>query len=303
MMGDSYRAVTVPVRGGDLAVGVWGPESGPTIIAIHGITASHASWALVAQALPEFRIIAPDLRGRGRSNGLPGPWGMRSHADDMAAVLDAFGIDACAVVGHSMGAFVCVSLARFHPRRVASLLLVDGGLPIPLPEGVALEDLPQNLIGPAAERLSMTFESAEAYRDFWRQHPAFVDDWTQAVQDYIDYDLEGVAPELTPSGVIDAVAQDSLELAGDVDYAAALTSLRIPVVFVRAPRGLLGQVPALYEATFVDEWREHMPTLEVIETRDVNHYTVILAQAGVAQLAPAVRAALERHRHADEALR
>ena len=52
------------------------------------------------------RLIAPDLRGRGRSNTLPGPFGMTRHADDMAAVLDFLGVPRAVVVGHSMGGFV-----------------------------------------------------------------------------------------------------------------------------------------------------------------------------------------------------
>lgn len=284
MTDTAYRVERVPVRGGDLTVGVWGPDEGPTVLAIHGITASHASWALVARLAPGLRIVAPDLRGRGRSNGLPGPWGMAVHADDMAAVLDHFGVDRCLVLGHSMGAFVSATLARLHPTRVAGLVLVDGGLPIPLPEGVTPQDLPAALIGPAAERLSMCFESVEDYRDYWRGHPAFVNDWNPTVQGYIDYDLDGAAPRLTPSAVYAAVAQDSLELSGDNGYAEALAALPVPVSFIRAPRGLLDQEPALYPPAVVADWQGRMPDLRVSEATDVNHYTIVLTERGVHQV-------------------
>ena len=60
---------------------------------MHGITASHRAWPAVVAALPGVRVVAPDLRGRGRSNSLPGPYGMGAHADDLAAVLDALGVE------------------------------------------------------------------------------------------------------------------------------------------------------------------------------------------------------------------
>src|SRR5687767_554152 len=93
----------VPVAGGDLRVARWGSE-GPAILVLHGITASHMSWPYVARELSdEARFIAPDLRGRGGSRDLPGPYGMGAHADDCIAVLDHLGIDKAVILGHSMG--------------------------------------------------------------------------------------------------------------------------------------------------------------------------------------------------------
>ncbi|MFZ5850408.1 MAG: alpha/beta fold hydrolase, partial [Actinomycetota bacterium] len=75
----AYRTLDVPVDGGTLRVGVWG-EAGPVVLAVHGITANHRTWDLVADRLPDVRLVAPDLRGRGRSATLPGPFGMARHA-------------------------------------------------------------------------------------------------------------------------------------------------------------------------------------------------------------------------------
>ena len=116
----SYRTTEVPVRGGTLHTALWGPEdpAALTILAVHGVTASHKAWPALAEALPEVRIIAPDLRGRRRSNALPAPYGMPSHAEDLAAVLAALSTGPVVVVGHSMGAFVSVVLANLFPERV-----------------------------------------------------------------------------------------------------------------------------------------------------------------------------------------
>ena len=287
--GTRYRTATVPGRGGDLAVGVWGPDDAPTVLAIHGITASHRAWALLGSLAPELRTIAPDLRGRGRSNALRGPWGMTAHADDAAAVLDAFGVERCVVLGHSMGGFVAATLAARHPTRVAELVLIDGGLPIPAPDGVAAEDLPEALIGPAPRRLALRFPSVEHYRDFWRGHPAFAGHWTPTIEQYVDYDLQGTAPDLAPSAVVEAVAADAVELAGDEGYAAALARIRVPLQFIRAPRNLSNELPGLYSEQTVAEWGERLPRMGIHEIDGVNHYTIVMAEHGMREVLTIVR--------------
>lgn len=293
----SYRTVSVPVRGGELTVGVWGADDAPTILALHGITATHVAWATLAETMPHLRIIAPDLRGRGRSNTLPGPWGMPTHAEDVKAVLDALAVERTVVVGHSMGAFVATTFARRYESMVSEVILVDGGLPIPVPEGISEEDLPKALIGPAAARLSMTFESHQAYQDFWRKHPAFSEGWTPAVEAYVDYDLKGTAPELSPSASYDAVLEDSLQLSGDVGYADALAAMPVRISFLRAPRGLLNEPQALYSASTVKEWEARVPSLTSYDIADVNHYTIVMSRRGADQLGTFVRSALARTTH------
>ncbi|GGF19638.1 alpha/beta fold hydrolase [Subtercola lobariae] len=113
----TYRLSTVP---GSLTVGEWGPADAPVVLAVHGITASHQAWRTVAALLPEFHLIAPDLRGRGGSRTLPGPFGMARHADDLADVLDHLGARHATVVGHSMGAFASLIFGLRHPALVES---------------------------------------------------------------------------------------------------------------------------------------------------------------------------------------
>ncbi|GAB3032087.1 hypothetical protein GCM10027052_06130 [Parafrigoribacterium mesophilum] len=285
----NYRLGTVPVDGGDLAVGAWGHQDAPVVLAVHGVTASHRCWPLVAGHLPGLRIIAPDLRGRGRSNALRGPFGMAQHADDLARVLDGFGVDRALVVGHSMGAFASVVLAHRHPSRVSGLVLVDGGLPLTVPEGTSSEDFTRAVLGPAAERLSMTFSSRQEYARFWKVHPAFVHDWNDTVAGYIDYDLTGGEGHWHAATAYQAVAEDSAELSGSDTVIQALHSLAHPTTFLRAERGLQNEPRALYSPEDVARWHRRVPSLTVRNVDGVNHYTIVMSDRGAAAVATAVR--------------
>jgi lipase len=289
----SHTTFAAPVEGGLLAGGQWRADApGLPILAVHGISATHRSWDVVAGALDDRRVIAPDLRGRGRSNLLPGPYGLVRHADDLAATLDALEVDRAFVLGHSMGAFVSVRFAERHPDRIAGIVLVDGGLPVPNPDGVAPEDLPEVLLGPALQRLSMTFPDRASYLDFWRRHPALGPYWNDAIEAYVEYDVDGEEPFLRSSARAEAVAENAVQLDGTDRYDEALLALPAPVDFLRAPRGLLDAAP-LYPAPVVAEWAERMPQLVVHEVPDVNHYTILMSDLGAGSVIPVIRARLE----------
>lgn len=301
-----YGTRDVVVRGGRQRVGSWesadvadGAAPATTVVAVHGVTASHLSWSLVAEELtarPGVRVIAPDLRGRGRSADLPGPWGMPAHADDLAAVLDAFGAARAAVVGHSMGGFAGIVFAHRHPARAGALILVDGGIPLLLPPGVTGEAALRATLGPAAERLAMTFPSRAAYRDFWRAHPAFRTDWSPAVERYVDYDLVDGPTGLRSCVRYEAVAADSAELGDGGSVAAAWSQLPSDALFLRAPAGLLAEPPGLYPRKYVEAWVARHPNLRWRDVEGVNHYTITLGPVGAHAVAEAIAAARIRGR-------
>ncbi|MEZ3161472.1 alpha/beta fold hydrolase [Microbacterium sp. BWT-B31] len=287
----AYRTLDVAVRGGDLRVGVWEPGAEPvaTVLAVHGVTASHLAWPFLVEALPGVRVIAPDLRGRGASAGLPGPAGMAAHADDLAAALDAAGVDRAIVVGHSMGAFVSVVFAHRHPDRVARLILVDGGLPLDVPAELTPDEVIRHVLGPTAERLAMRFATVDDYLDFWRAHPAFANDWTPELERYLAYDLVGEAPELRPATSYATLAEDSIDQNTGTALAGALACLPPGTVLLTAERGLLDQRPALYAAERLPTLLSEYPALRHVPVAGVNHYTIVMSQQGADAVAAVVR--------------
>jgi pimeloyl-ACP methyl ester carboxylesterase len=277
----------VDVRGGTLCTARWGAGT-DIVLGLHGITASSISLAPLAPALSPASLVAPDLRGRGGSASLPGPFGMQQHADDCADLLHAIADGPVTVVGESMGAFVAVHLAASHPALVRSIVLVDGGLPLPLPDGDP-DTILDALLGPAVERLRLEFASLAAYLDYWRAHPALAEAWGPAVEDYLAYDLTGEPPHLRSKVSEAAVRADGADTIVGVDRLRdALESVRCPVHLLRATRNLANTTPPLLPDAVVDQWRHVLTTDTVVE--DTNHYSIIFGSRGAEAVAAAVRA-------------
>jgi pimeloyl-ACP methyl ester carboxylesterase len=292
--GHGYRTVAVPVTGGDLRVGLWEPapaiEDAPSVLLIHGVTASHLAWPFVVDRLPGVRVIAPDLRGRGGSNSLRGPAGMRAHADDLAAALDHLGVDRIVVVGHSMGAFVAIVFAHLHPQRVERLVLVDGGLPLDVPAGLDTDTLVAGILGPTATRLSMRFTDTSEYLDFWRAHPAFRMNWTPELERYLAYDLvddgEGAR---RPATSYQTTADDTLDMNTGTALSDALSGLRHPTRMITAPRGLQDEEPGLYAPAHLERVLAANPGVRHERLDRFNHYTIVMSPEGADAVAAVVR--------------
>ncbi|MGV9268803.1 alpha/beta fold hydrolase [Kitasatospora sp. NPDC003701] len=276
--------LTVPVPGGDLAVLRWpaAVPGAPTVVAVHGITAHGLAWFEVARVLAgRATLIAPDLRGRGASRTVGGPYGLARHADDVAAVISALGLGPTVVVGHSMGAWITALTAVRHPELVSRVLLVDGAVSFPLPDGVRSEDALAAVLGPALARLSMTFPDRAAYRAFWQRHPAFKADWSDGIDAYTQRDLVGVEPELRSACVPEAVQVDGEQVLLDQDAAAAVHRLPCPGELLWAERGLLDEPQGLYDSERIataglDPARVVAATL----VPDTNHYSILWGRAG-----------------------
>ena len=97
---------------------------GEPLLLIPYLSADHACYAFQLPAYAEhFRCIALDLPGSGDSDKPAGPYSTEGYADQVAAFLDAIGVEQAHVAGVSLGGAVGMHLAARHPRRVRSLSL------------------------------------------------------------------------------------------------------------------------------------------------------------------------------------
>lgn len=282
----------VAVDGGAMRVARFG--SGDRIVlGLHGITGSCMQLVPVVRHLgAPFTLMAPDLRGRGASNDLPGPYGMIAHADDTAAVLRSVTDGPAVVVGESMGAYVAVVLAARHPDLVSSVVLADGGLPLPVPPGLDPDVVLDAVLGPALARLRQVFASRQAYLDFWRAHPAVGEDWNDDVEAYLDYDLEA-----TDGGWRSRAREEAVRVDGGQHVVEPtlieehLRRVSCPLALIRAPRNLLNQAMPLLPDDAVATWQQVLPQLSDAMVDDTNHYTLMLGVRGAARIAELVERA------------
>ncbi len=108
--------------------GAGADSTGRAMLCLHGIEAHGLRFVGLAQRLPGVTLVAPDLRGHGRSPRT-GPWTMEQHMLDLAPLLESLG-PSTVVLGHSYGGRIAWELARVAPDRLAGLILVDPGMVI-----------------------------------------------------------------------------------------------------------------------------------------------------------------------------
>jgi pimeloyl-ACP methyl ester carboxylesterase len=117
--------MTKRVRGFDMAFDDTGGTKTPLVL-VHGFPLDRSVWSAQATGLAGVaRVIAPDLRGFGGSALPDGAVTMDTYAADVAALLDALGVERAVIGGVSMGGYIAFAFRRLYPARVRALLLVD----------------------------------------------------------------------------------------------------------------------------------------------------------------------------------
>lgn len=140
------------------------------VLALHGWLDNAASFAALAEGLPDCEILAPDLAGHGRSEWRPagGSYALTDHLPDLLALLDAEGWAQCVLLGHSMGGAIASLLAVAAPERVQALISLDALGPLSLAEADAPARLRRSLRARSEptprRRLFASVEDAAAQR-------------------------------------------------------------------------------------------------------------------------------------------
>lgn len=105
--------------GASLHVVERGPADAPTIVLLHGVTLAARFWHhQLADLGTEFRVIAPDLRGHGRSTVGSEGYGLGVLADDLLEMLEQCDVHDAVMVGHSMGGMTLLRCWADHPQQL-----------------------------------------------------------------------------------------------------------------------------------------------------------------------------------------
>ena len=259
--------------------------SGPDpVVCLHGITAQHRAFNAAARLLGPSRGLAGfDLRGRGDSDKPDSGYGLEEHAADVVRALDHLNLRDAVLAGHSMGSFVALKTALVYPDRVRALVLLDGGWPRveAAPEEMAKEqereaEAIREGLARAFGRLDMTFETPEAYLDFWFPDQGLtMGDLPPDLADYYLYDLQRIEGGYDPKCSSAAAKQDSPAVSEKSPTADEMRGVACPVALVRASEGFFpGSAPLIPDAT-----RDAMAGVLDLRSETLvegaNHYTIL----------------------------
>jgi len=114
-----------------LHVHEWGDADAPVVVCLHGVSAHGQRFRKLAEErlAHHFRVLAPDLRGHGRSGYEP-PWGISTQLDDVVETVRGEGVERAAWVGHSYGGRLLLHLAEQAPELMSSAVLLDPAIQI-----------------------------------------------------------------------------------------------------------------------------------------------------------------------------
>lgn len=255
--------------GVNINLAVW-DGTGKAVLCIHGITANCRCWDVLADSLtPDYRLLAMDLRGRGRSDKPTEGYSLDYHLRDINCLLNDMGIEQVVVMGHSLGAFIGLAFAAEYSNQVDRLILVDGG-------GDLSPDQFDEVfkgIKPALDRLGQIFPSEEAYLDKMRAAP-YLHPWVDAIETYCRYELEavegGVRTNIDPTYIMEEAGN-----VRQVQCASYYHRVGCPVLILRAPNGLLSDKDLLLPEDVVGRMMREIPTVERFDVAGTNHYGII----------------------------
>jgi pimeloyl-ACP methyl ester carboxylesterase len=195
-----------------------GPQDGPPVVFLHGVSGSRHAYAwLPPEILLGRRVLRVDERGHGDSDKTPGAYGIDDYTGDLVAILREVGRPAV-LVGHSLGGCIAWTVAQRHPELVTAAFLEDP--PLFYSEAAEFETSAARQVFPILRDLAISWQAegasaetmSERLGDQWfgpdptlRQREVLTDDALEAMgRSYHDLDpavLQGAADNSTLDGI------------------------------------------------------------------------------------------------------
>ena len=241
---------------------ITGPESGPKLVFLHGVMGFAANWRRIAKAFEgEFRTLAYDQRGHGRSFQPPSGYAPKDFAQDLLDILDELDWPTITLVGHSMGGRVALEFASTHPSRVERLVIEDIGPRMnPRAAGFLIELLDSVPVPFSSKRAARAWFDGEFLR-LQANHPKKEGLAEFLFANLIEDDRQRAVWRFSISGV-----RASIALSRSQDRWAQFEALPMPTLLVRGAKS-----EDLPRAMF-DECLRRNPRVEGVEIAGAGHW-------------------------------
>jgi pimeloyl-ACP methyl ester carboxylesterase len=234
----------------------WGDAAAPAVVLLHGLRSYAHTWDPVAEALSgSYRLVAPDLRGRGDSDWDPRhDYYTDRYVEDVESLVARLGLTRFALVGHSMGGSVTYAYAARHPGQVTAAVVEDIG------PGSSTDTAGADRILREMASTPTGFGSLEEVYAYWRRLRPDVTDEALAsrVQNTVRPGSAGRWEwKLDMAGI--AAARRRGDPARSIDLWACVDALRCPTLVVRGARSDFLPVEtcrAMAERQPLVRWRE-----------------------------------------------
>jgi pimeloyl-ACP methyl ester carboxylesterase len=250
----------------------WGSVEAPrSVVCAHGLTRNGRDFDVLAGALAEhYRVVCPDIAGRGRSQWLsePSNYGYPQYLADMTALIARLGVDQVDWVGTSMGGLVGMMLAAQPNSPVRRLVINDIGPFIP-------KEALERIASYAGDDPSFVdVESAEAYfREVHASFGALSDrQWRHLTEHSIRRADGGFRLRRDPQ-IIWSWRQGPLE---DADLWAVWDGVACPVLVLRGERS------DVLSREVADEMGRRGPVTEVVEIAGCGHAPALMDEEQIA---------------------
>ena len=197
---------------------------GPTVVALHGITATRRYVFHGSKALPRrgFRVVSYDARGHGESGPAPegSGYGYPDLVADLGRVLEAEDAERPVLVGHSMGCHTAAACALDRPDALAGVVLI-GPVTLGLPP-------PEEVLA-SWDRLSAGLDAAgvDGFMEIYEEDLKVEDPWRETL---LGITRERIALHKDPKALAEALRELPRSL--PFDGIAELESLRCPALVV-----------------------------------------------------------------------
>lgn len=241
----------------------WGDRDNPqVVVCVHGLTRNGRDFDELAQALStNYRVICPDVVGRGQSDWLPDPQGYAfpQYVADMVTLIARLDVESVFWLGTSMGGLIGMFLASLPHSPIQRLIMNDVG---PLVTGNAIRRIAQ-YVGQMPEWASLAEAEAVLRVNFAPFGKLSDAQWQHLTQHSVRQNPNGTWQLAYDPGIAEAFRQAFA--ANDVNLWPIYDQIRCPTLAIR------GAESDLLSRPIWEEMGRHGPRAQLIEVPDVGH--------------------------------